>query len=87
MFTANSAIFDLNVDTTKSITLPTLAITSQTACNFVVTWKLYRVSDDVDMQEVMPSVFAIDSSILIISHTLSDTVTRKALCGVQSYYF
>ena len=58
-FSNPDEVFNLLSDTTSNIDLPVLT-TSPAGC-FSITWKVLRASDNVDMEGLLPSNFAISS--------------------------
>ena len=76
--------FDLLVDTSLNINLPTYTSTP-TGC-FDPLWTINRKSDDTDMEFLYPSVFGFSDTELEVTHTISDFVERKNLFGLDDYY-
>lgn len=71
--------FDLLLDTTKNIVLPTLNITP-TGC-VDTTWTVHLQSDNTNMVTAKPTIFAINDPNLTLTHTISDFAQRKSLFG------
>ena len=69
LFTSATIPFNLLALTGKNIALPTLTITPA-GCNFKLTWKVKRKSDDADMTFIFPTVFAITQPNLVLSHII-----------------
>ena len=88
-FTNPNEVFNLLTDSTLDIDLPVLT-TTPNGC-FSINWKVYRASDNVDMETTLPSNFAIDTGNgwLRVTHTLGDFTERLSLFsnGPETYYF
>ena len=54
---------------------------------FTVSWKVFRASDNQDMEVAMPSVFSVGATDLTFTHTEANYVDRLTLFGENDYYF
>ena len=61
-------------------------VTYTPASCLTLTWKVYRASDNANMETLMPSTFSITSE-LTITHYESNYSIRKSLYGEDNYYF
>ena len=85
-FSGGTTTFNLLLETTKTITLPTLTVTPA-GCNYVTTWQVKLKSDNTDQVLTLSSVFSISGSNLALSHTVSNYAQRITLFGNKAYYF
>ena len=84
-FTGGTTTFDLLVDTTANILLPTLSATPEGCYSKV--WTVSRVSDNSDMELNQPTVYVITDPNLVLSHTVTDYAARLTLFGSESLQF
>ena len=70
-YAGGTTSFDLLIDTTKTVTLPTLSITP-VGCSFIYTMAVFRTNDNKNMVSELPTVFAISTPNLVLSHTPSN---------------
>ena len=83
-WTLSTVVFDLLKDSSKTIELPTLAI-SPSGC-YTTTWKVYRTSDDKDMVVESPLKFSFTSTSLVYTLDINSASDRLSLLGSETYY-
>ena len=86
-FSGGSTSFDLLSESTKSIPLPANPMIKPIGCNFSITWKVRRASDDADMTVLLPLNFAISNPNLVVTHSPDNYPWRHSLFSTTSFYF
>ena len=77
--------FDFSNDKFMRIPLPGVAI-SPPDC-FEIVWSVRRVSDDVDMEHLLPQIFSVSKNALDLTSSKLDKSTRLDLLNNSQYYF
>ena len=79
-WTVSTTTFDLLLDTSKTITLPTLTI-SPVSC-YTTTWTAHKLAGDSDIVSTSPTNYGISSPNFTITHTVTDFAQRASLFGL-----